>query len=258
MNICLFTEEEISKPLSIRDERGSHIIKILHKKESDMFSAGIIGGMAGKAEITKIEIHEEKTPDGKKSFDAGFIHFEFHPETDGKKLNPLAMIIGFPRPIQLKRLLRDMAALGIAEVHLCATELTEKSYLKSDLANSDAGEKMLLEGTVQAASTNPPKLFIHGSLKECIDEIEKNHSPNHKYSLDNISPAGSLFNAVLEEKPEFAVAAVGSERGWTDAERNLMKEKGFTLLSMGNRVMRTETAATVAASIILGAMGILD
>jgi RsmE family RNA methyltransferase len=54
------------------------------------------------------------------------------------------------------------------------------------------------------------------------------------------------------------LCAIGAERGWTDRERELLTESGFTLCSMGTRVFRTETACTVAASLILGAMGALD
>lgn len=241
MNICLFTDEEIKKPLSTCDERGEHLIKILHKKEGDSFYAGIIGASAGKATITKII--DEK------------IYFEFVEETDGKELFPLKMIIGFPRPIQLKRLLRDMAALGVCEVHLTRTELTEKSYLNSELATSSSGTKMLLDGTVQAASTHVPSLFIHESLKQCIEYIKKNSNKNITLSaLDNIAPSVNL-GSIKFSNENGACAAIGSERGWTIKERELMKENGFILSGMGKRVMRTETAATVAASIILNGMG---
>jgi RsmE family RNA methyltransferase len=54
------------------------------------------------------------------------------------------------------------------------------------------------------------------------------------------------------------LAAIGSERGWTDRERDLLERAGFTLCSMGSRILRTETAATVASSIILDAMGYLQ
>ena len=54
------------------------------------------------------------------------------------------------------------------------------------------------------------------------------------------------------------VAAIGSERGWTDDERDLLEKNNFTLCSMGCRILRTETAATVAASIILNSMGFLE
>ncbi|MBO4546087.1 MAG: 16S rRNA methyltransferase, partial [Treponema sp.] len=102
MNICLFTQEEIDKPLKAADPRAEHIKKILHKGIGDTFAAGIIEGPAGTATITSI---------GSQAQDAGApgdITFTFTPQSDGKPLFPLHMIIGFPRPIQLKRLLRDM------------------------------------------------------------------------------------------------------------------------------------------------------
>ncbi|MBQ1644239.1 MAG: 16S rRNA methyltransferase, partial [Treponema sp.] len=104
MNICLFKPEEIAKPLDIKDERAVHLLKILHKGEGDSFAAGIIGGKAGRATITRLDLHEEKSADGRKSFKKGSISFDFVGESDGKPLYPLKMIVGFPRPIQLKRL----------------------------------------------------------------------------------------------------------------------------------------------------------
>lgn len=254
MNICLFSPEEILNPLDIQDERAQHILKILHKKEGESFSAGIIGGQAGTAVIKKIDVEEKKSSDGKKIFKGGKIYFDFKPESDGKKLYPLKMIIGFPRPIQLKRLLRDMASLGVQEVHLTGTELGEKSYLKSDLATKGEAEKFLLDGSVQAGSTQIPKLFIHQTLKNCLEQIELE---GKLLALDNIEPSQSL-SCALKEKPQKAVAAIGSERGWTNYERQLFRQNGFELLSMGKRILRTETASTVAVSLILNSMEVLD
>lgn len=250
MNICLFTEEEINKPLDCRDERAIHLNKVLHKKTGDTFSAGIIGGKAGTAIITNtVDCYNLKT--GKNDIQ---YEFEFTPESDGKELFPLIMIIGFPRPIQLKRLLRDIAALGVCEVHLTGTELGEKSYMQSTLVERGAAYQMLLDGTVQAASTHVPELFLHSSLKECLESI----SAEKKFALDNIRPEKSLQALCCSMNAQKVAAAIGSERGWTDKERQLLSENGFTLCSMGKRVMRTETAATVSASIILSNMGFLD
>ena len=250
MNICLFSQEEITKPLDVKDERGEHILKILHKKTGETFTAGILGGKSGTATITDIS-------DGK-------IFFTFEPAGDGKPLNPLKMIIGFPRPIQLKRLLRDIAALGVCEVHLTGTELGEKSYMQSTLVEKGNAYKMLLDGTVQAGSTYVPELFLHKTLNECLSFFSEN---DVRLALDNKNPAMRLQEALQEkavsakaEKTAKAateqkvIAAFGSERGWTDRERKLLEDNGFIRCGMGERIMRTETAATVAGSIILNYM----
>jgi len=251
MNICLFSPEEILKPLDIRDERGEHLIKILHKKAGDTFTAGIIGGKAGTGTILSVD-GDFKT--------GGSICFSFTPESDGKKLNPLKMIIGFPRPIQLKRLLRDIAGLGVCEVHLTGTELGEKSYMKSTMVEKGSAYKMLLDGTVQAGSTYVPELFLHNNLEECLESV-CGYSDVQYIALDNVNPSCSLSKALRntnkESRERTVVAAIGSERGWTNKERSLLESKGFVRCGMGERILRTETAATVAGAIILSEMEII-
>lgn len=245
MNICLFSNDEINNPLSIKDERGEHLVKVLHKNVGDTFTAGIIDGKSGVATITAIS-----KEDG--------ISFTFNATGEGKELNPLKMIIGFPRPIQLKRLLRDIAALGVCEVHLTGTELGEKSYMQSNLVERGSAYKMLLDGTVQAGSTHVPQLFLHKTLQECLSSV----SGDALFALDNIRPACSLNEASKKMADNNAgvknvVAAIGSERGWTDKERSILENAGYIRCGMGERIMRTETAATVAGSIILNNLGYL-
>ena len=284
MNICLFDKDEISKPLSFDDKRGSHLLEVLHKKQGDDFTAGIVGGASGVATITRIDESARQ------------IFFEFKATGDGKPLNPLKMIVGFPRPIQLRRLLRDVAALGVSELHLTGTELGEKSYMQSDLAQPQAARELLLEGTVQAGSTHVPQVFVHKSLQETLGLLSKDqrrlskdqrwlslskpqqdmpvnggfdklnhHEPLNQHAslnhqlicLDNINPACSLGEVQFSADVP-VVAAIGSERGWTDKERALLEEAGFIRCGMGPRIMRTETAATVAGAIILNSMGRLS
>lgn len=245
MNICLFSKEEIAQPLPLRDERAQHIIKVLHKKTGDSFTAGIVGGASGVARIISID-------------DSG-ISFDFTAAGDGKPLSQLEMIIGFPRPIQLKRLLRDIAALGVGRVHLTGTDLGEKSYMQSTLVERGAAYKMLLDGTVQAGSTHVPELCLYKTLDECLDAAG---NEGLLLALDNVNPSARLADAVKQKKNVVTkgarvVAAIGSERGWTDRERRLLEAQGFVRCGMGERIMRTETAATVAGAIILSEIGII-
>lgn len=247
MNIVLFEEVELVSPLPLCDPRVKHIQKILHKGVGDSFDAGIVNGAAGTAEVLSV------SPQG--------MEFRFVANGDGKPLHPVTMIIGFPRPIQLKRLLRDIASLGVSQVHLCGTELGEKSYLKATLSQPEELHAMLKDGSIQAKSTHVPQVFVHQNVASCLDFVAGNTSI--RVALDNIEPTASLqgflssqFSAD-EAKTAGVVAAIGSERGWTAKERNLFRERGFTLCGMGERVLRTETAATTAVAIILSNMEIL-
>jgi RsmE family RNA methyltransferase len=245
MNIVLFTPDDIEKPLPLTDERALHIQKVLGKGVGDSFEAGIIGGAAGQGTISAMD-------------DA--IHFDFTPRSSGIPANPLTMLVGFPRPIQLKRMFRDLAGLGVAAVHLCGTDLGEKSYRDSTLIERGAAEKLLQEGASQAKSTHVPHLAVHINLDAALEAL----APAGCLCLaaDNLCPVSPLRDALAALSPEElrgrgVVCAIGAERGWTDRERRLLEEAGFVRASLGERVLRTETAATVAGALILGAMGII-
>jgi len=51
------------------------------------------------------------------------------------------------------------------------------------------------------------------------------------------------------------VLAIGSERGWTDHEREFLKNAGFLRLSLGSRALRTETACIAAAVLAIEKIG---
>ena len=160
--------------------------------------------------------------------------------------------------------MRDVAALGVCELHLTGTELGEKSYMQSDLAQPQNAHELLREGTVQAGSTHIPKVFVHKTLSECLQTLPRGAK---LLCLDNVNPKCSINDAMVVperyvvpepvEGPQ-VIAAIGSERGWTDRERKLLEDAGFIRCGMGERIMRTETAATVAGAIILNSMGVLN
>jgi len=48
------------------------------------------------------------------------------------------------------------------------------------------------------------------------------------------------------------VFSVGPERGWTDDEGRRLLEAGFRTVGLGDRILRTETAALVGATYLRG------
>lgn len=245
MNICLFYENEIGKALSRNDERAKHILHILHKNVGDEFSAGVINGDAGIARITSI------TDDA--------LSFDFTANSKQKKLFPISLLLGFPRPIQLKRILRDASSLGVAEIILAGTELGEKSYLQSSLASERAIFDYLLAGAEQAASTLLPKCSLAENVERAIERFSENQNTSDTVNivLDVENATSSLSEFLRNEcaNRKNIVLAIGSERGWTKNERALFRKKGYNVCSLGKRILRTETATLSAITIALSHFG---
>jgi len=275
MNIVLFSDDDCVNPDCINDgcffykhdksinncfvfykndERYLHIKKVLHLKEGDVFKAGIINGKIGEALISHLS--EEK------------ILFSFCPNTPDKNLDntdadkienkplplpPIKIILGFPRPIQLRRILRDAASLGFAEIVLCGTDLGERSYLKSNLSSPEEIKKYLLDGISQAGQTLLPDFSFCNSVKEALKNLKTASFKGSKVLLD-IGDFPSLSTFKMKKGEELTIA-IGSERGWTQNEREAFFSEGFISYSMGKRILRTETALTSALSVLLANNG---
>jgi 16S rRNA (uracil1498-N3)-methyltransferase len=241
VNIILLEEHELGRNLSRRDERTVHLVKALHKKAGDVFEAGILGGMKGTGKIEKI------------NFD-GSIFISVNANEPPPPRLPLRVAAGFVRPIQIRRLLRDLSNIGVTAVDLVGTELGEKSYRDTKLLEDGGARAALIEGAVQARDTCIPELAVYDSLDKWLRPSPwKKNNDRHTpllAAMDNVRPEGSIFNVGSTNRS--AVLAVGPERGWSDRERELFEQAGFLRLSMGNRPLRAETACAVAAALVMG------
>ncbi len=268
MNIVLFSKEDKLAPSADTqqdkqewvfykgNERFLHIKKILKLKVGDNFKAGIINGKLGEAKIL--------------SFSDKELTFSFEERKKPLPLPKIKLILGFPRPIQLKRILRDIASLGCAEIFLCGTELGEASYLKSGLAEESQIRKYLLDGISQAGQSLLPEFSLYPSIEKALKEISsrqdkknkdeadkqneqdsQNKLHSKKILLDIDKNAKPLSNFKLKNQNEELILAIGSERGWTNNERKLFEQYNFTKASLGERILRTETATTSALAISL-------
>jgi RsmE family RNA methyltransferase len=244
VNIILLEEFELGRALGRRDERTVHLLKVLRKKKGDVFDAGILGGMKGTGRIEKINL------DGSVfiTVDAGI------PPPPRLKIRAVA---GFARPIQIRRLLRDLSSMGVEAVDLVGTDLSEKSYRDTSLFKSGGARAALIEGAVQAKDTLMPSLAVYEFLEEWISKRpwEKTGAARGPMliAMDNVRPEGSLFHLGPTTRP--VVVAVGPERGWSDRERDLFEKAGFLRLSMGSRPLRTETACVAACALIMEKIG---
>ncbi|NNM54649.1 MAG: 16S rRNA (uracil(1498)-N(3))-methyltransferase [Spirochaetales bacterium] len=235
MNLLLFDPGEWENPLPLSDPRSLHIINILKTSPGERLAAGVVGGLKGTILL------QGKDQNGLKFADPCFTEVPPPPLK-------LTFLIGTPRPPTAQRLLRDLTTLGAQRLVFTATRLGEKSYLTSKLWHED-WKKALLEGAMQAKATYLPQIERYMSLKQALENLGA--ESGLKFAFDG---SGSSPLATYPDQPTFL--ALGPERGWTDQERQLFLDSGWQILTMGNRVLRTETACTAAAIGILTRQGL--
>jgi RsmE family RNA methyltransferase len=233
VNLILFEEYERDLPLRKQDPRYKHLVKTLHKNTGDEFEAGVLGGKRGNGRITQI------------LGDDGLLFSLNLTEIPPPRL-PVTVAVGFPRPIQLRRLLRDLSSMGVSDIHLVCCELSDRNYLKTTLLTDGGARSAMIEGAVQSRDTVLPQLAVFPSLKDWLESggVKARYDVN-RIACDNVEPEG-CFGAEYSGQP--AAIVIGPERGWSSVERTQFKSAGFKRLSLGRRALRTETACIAAVA----------
>lgn len=239
MNIILFLPGEDPSFIPLEDPRADHIIRTLKLNPGESFDMGIVRGKAGKGKVQRI------TDRGIEITPSLFV--------DPVPLYPVILLLGMTRPIMARRILREAAVLGVKEIIFCPTEKGERSYGLSSFYRNRDFLSTLVEGASQAFTTLIPEVRVEESLERVL-QGKVLPAGNH-LALDNYEGEKLLGRVNLEQGD--TILALGSERGWSGGERVLFRDSGFFLVSLGNRVLKTETACIAGVSIILHLLGYL-
>jgi len=235
MNIILFEEDELEKPLKCSDPRGKHIIEILKAKKGDLLKAGIINGPLMEMKMEALN---------KDSIEFSCQRIDRKPP----EAYPVTMIIGTPRPPTARRLIKDLTTLGVYKMIFSGTDLNEKSYLSSKLWKEDRYRQSLIEGAQQAGTTLLPWIDRFYSLKRSLESLPDG-VPGLFFHGGADLP--TLHEHLKKRIPGPLVLALGPERGWTDREVEMLKDYGFLQIQLGERILRTETAALCSLSMVI-------
>ncbi|MEX2445416.1 MAG: RsmE family RNA methyltransferase [Alkalispirochaeta sp.] len=242
MNLVLFDHCHDTYQLAQTDDRTRHILRVLRSEEGDTIRVGVVGGRRGSATVTEI------SPTG--------ITLQATWEADRNDLLPVAVLVGHPRPPVLQRLLRDLTALRVAEIHVFTGALSDASYLDSSLWRKT--DRVIREGLSQGMHTAPPTLRRWASLAVVLKAMaggpwESNLSEVRAYGAIG-SPARTLPDFIVEVQDSRTAGgvaiAIGPERGFTPDEETLLSDHGFSAVGLGSSTLRTETATIILAGAV--------
>ena len=238
MNLVLFEPAELASPLPRVDTRCQHILSVLRRAPGDTFVAGLVNGPIGVATYV--------------SGNAQGLRFSFVPSHESPPLPPITLLVGLPRPQTARDLLRDATTLGVSCIHFVATERADPNYAESVLWTTGEWRRRVLAGASQACDTRLPEITWNHTLASALTALPASPA-GLRLALDNYEAATPLVSALSGFNPQSSpsLLALGPERGWGPADRAALRAAGFTLCSLGARVLRLETAVTSALSLAL-------
>jgi 16S rRNA (uracil1498-N3)-methyltransferase len=232
MNIILFEQLPQNNTLFSGDFRFNHIRKVLKLTKGDSCFIGEVNKESYNVVITSID---EKQ-----------LTYEIVESFPFEEPLPITLIVGQVRPISMKRILREAVSFGVKHILLVGTDTSERSYQEAKLYTQGGYKEYLLSGAMQSGKTAISSLTLYDSVDSFL---QKSVYCPYSIILDNTSDAVPLWK--LPPITQEVALAVGPERGWSERELNLFKKQGWTFASLGNRVLRTETACSASVALLL-------
>ena len=235
MNRILFEKDEIEDGVATcGGERAAHILDVLHGEIGQVLKTGEVDGRIGTGEI--VEIARDEGGEGP-VVRVKVCH-------DQESLRPwIDLVLAPPRPRVMKRLLPQLAALGVGRIVLVGAKKVEKDFWGATLLKEENYRPLLIDGLMQAGTSILPTLETRRNFRRFVETELDALFPTARRIVAH--PYGAEGAKGTEEAAGRPLLAIGPEGGWTDEEVALLESKGFERYSLGPRILRTDTA-TVA------------
>jgi 16S rRNA (uracil1498-N3)-methyltransferase len=140
-------------------------------------------------------------------------------------------------------LIEKATELGVDAIVPFAAERSEKGLDLAAGKRAERWRRIAREASEQSRRVKLPDISAPLSFADAVAT-----RADLKLALEE-QPGAQPILAALKPSPSVAFLA-GPEGGWTDRERSMFAESGWTPVSLGSAILRAETAVIAAAAVI--------
>ncbi|MGL5158474.1 16S rRNA (uracil(1498)-N(3))-methyltransferase [Acinetobacter junii] len=228
MNIVLLNaNQDCSSDIwSIEDQRQiKHLNQHLQLKAGDTLKVGVRDGQRYLTEVQSITAQQ-------------IMLRPIQTESVPNKV-PVHLILALPRPKVLRRMIMDAVTLGVERISLIHSYRVDKSYWQSPFLQQL--DDYVTLGLEQAGDTIVPEIQLYKRFKPFVEDVLP--------TLISEQRPAYVAHPYAEQSMPHAIAhgcnlIVGPEGGFIPYEIELLKKNGCQAMSLGNRILRTETAVS--------------
>ncbi len=226
MNLILLEPNDLTGDdmARISGRRLDHARKVFRAKTGEELAVGLLNGNRGKGTVTAIT--------------GEYLDLTLRLDEPPPPPLPVTLILALPRPKMLNRVLQAATSMGVKKIYLINSWRVEKSYWESPKLGTENMREQMILGLEQAKDTLLPEVHLKRLfapfVREELPTLIKGTRPllAHPSAVAPF-PKGSECHLTL---------AVGPEGGFIEREVETFKEVGFQPVSLGERILRVETA----------------
>lgn len=166
----------------------------------------------------------------------------------------LKLYQGLPKGDKMELIVQKCTELGVSEIVPMATKraVVKLSDEKKIAKKLERWQKIAEEAAKQSKRGRIPLVDRLVTLKEAVSELGEDELALMLYESES---ENSLKKALRGYDGKTVSVFVGPEGGFEESEAEMLKAAGAKVVSLGNRILRTETAGLVASAVIMYELG---
>jgi 16S rRNA (uracil1498-N3)-methyltransferase len=181
----------------------------------------------------------------------GRVEFELAEEVAAGKLSEITLVLAVFKFDRLEWAIEKCTELGVSRVVPVIARRTDSHLAAASAKRVERWQRIARQAAEQSRRATPPEIAAPVKLVEVVDipaalRIVLAESEEQTLLRDIVKP-----DAVDGE----VVLAVGPEGGWTEDELQSFQQTGWVSVSLGNTILRAETAAIAATAIVASTLG---
>lgn len=157
---------------------------------------------------------------------------------------------GIPKQTKMETIIQQNVELGVKNFIPLITERTVVKLNDKDRENKklERWRKIAKESSKQSKRNVIPTVEDIITVKKLVERLKQEDAQIIvPYELEDMK----VLKDVLKEPKENYYIIIGPEGGFDIREVEMLKEIGAHIVTLGKRILRTETAGIVAASVVM-------
>jgi len=224
----------INSNLTLADEEFHHLSNVMRARVNDKVCLFNGDGNFYYGEITEIAKKFAK------------IHIDNVEESENEPKFQIDVYQALAKGDKLSLVMQKITELGASNLYLYESDFCDVK------ANSNKQERMD-SVSISASKQCGRATFVNSygvlKIKDIVDKINEYDKFFVAYeNEDDHTLVDSLLKAELSIKK--VAIMIGAEGGFSEKEINLLRENGADIVSLGKRILRTETAAIACTAVI--------
>jgi 16S rRNA (uracil1498-N3)-methyltransferase len=175
------------------------------------------------------------------------------PSVSGNNLPPMLLFQSLPKGEKMDLIVRQAAEGGLTQIVPFMSEFSAIKNIKNTGLKFARWERIIKEARQQSGSSAPTVIrqpLSIDSLFAFWEELKTQNPGVLGLLFHHLPLVKASLHGYLYKKPEIVALAIGPEGGFSDSEAQKFMAAGFKPVTIGETILRTETAALYAQAAV--------